>query len=89
MGQRGALQKCSLRWLLYLVGLRSLHQSASIRAITNPQILSVEECARQNDVPRRTAFLWAKLGKLPLVRRTVEVMGVPAKITKEDVVKPK
>lgn len=49
------------------------------------QILSVDEWAKNNKVSRRKAYRWVKAGLLPTAKRKVEMVGVPADITKEDI----
>ena len=51
-----------------------------------PTILSIEAWAKKNKVKERTAYRWAKLGKLPTIKRTVEIHGVLSTITKKHVV---
>ncbi len=49
-------------------------------------IVSIEKWAADNGVQERTAYRWAKTGKLPTVTRKVSIRGVPSNITVKDVV---
>ncbi len=51
------------------------------------QTLSIEEWAKREGVSTRKAYRWAKTGKVATAIRKIEVKGIPANITKDDLCK--